>query len=68
MGDRRLYKIQCFRVLGRPESERLKVNALNLLHPTASPLFQKVGLFILRHSLFRRRGEDGGIIRVIRYH
>jgi hypothetical protein len=33
------------------ESERLKVAALNLFHPTASPPFQGVGFFILRHSL-----------------
>jgi iron complex transport system substrate-binding protein len=40
-----------------PESERLKVTALNLFHPTASPPFQKVDLFIIRHSLSRRRGR-----------
>jgi len=27
-------------MLGTPESERLKVTALNLFHPTASPLFK----------------------------
>jgi hypothetical protein len=27
--------------VGDPESKRLKVAALNLFHPTASPLFQK---------------------------
>jgi len=40
-------------MLGTPESERLKVTALNLFHPTASPPFQKWGFFILRHSLQR---------------
>jgi len=30
MGNCRLYKIACFRTLGTPESERLKVAALNL--------------------------------------
>ncbi len=38
-------------MLGTPESERLKVAALDLFHPTAPPLFQEVGFFILRHSL-----------------
>jgi len=51
MGNRRLHKIERFHTLGAPESEWLKVSALNLLYPTASPLFQKVGFSILRHSL-----------------
>jgi hypothetical protein len=42
------------------ESERLKVTALNLFHPIASPPFQGVGFFILRHSLFGERGEVRG--------
>jgi hypothetical protein len=69
MGDRHLYKIECFDTLGTPESERLKVTALpspkrfaqaglNLFHPTASPLFQNVGFFhIVTQSL---GGESGG--------
>jgi len=32
-------------MFGTPESERLKVTALNLFHPIASPLFQNVGFF-----------------------
>jgi hypothetical protein len=51
MGNRRLYKIECLHRLGKPESERLKVTALSLFHPTASPPLQKAGFFILRHSL-----------------
>ncbi len=46
MGNHRLYKIECIHVLGTPESERLKVTALNLFHPTPSP-FQGVSLFHL---------------------
>ena len=46
MGNRRLYKIECLHNLDTPESERLKVTALNLFHPTASPPFEKVGFFI----------------------
>jgi hypothetical protein len=45
MGNRHLYKIECLHTLGTPESERLKVTALNLFHPTASPLFQNGGFF-----------------------
>jgi hypothetical protein len=41
MEKRRLYKIECFHTSDTPESERLKVTALNLFHPTASPLFPK---------------------------
>jgi len=61
MVNRGLYKIERFHTLDTPESERLKVTALNLLHPTASPLFQKVGLFLLRHSLQRMRVGGGSI-------
>ena len=67
MGNRRLYKIERFHTLGTPESERLEVTALNLFHPTASPLLQKVGFFVLRHSLSRGRIilEDFDALRVL---
>jgi hypothetical protein len=45
MGNRRLYKIECLHMLGTRESDRLKVTALNLFYPTASPPFQKVSSF-----------------------
>jgi hypothetical protein len=45
MRNRHLYKIECFHTLVTPEFERLKVAALNLFHPTASPLIQNVGFF-----------------------
>jgi hypothetical protein len=57
MGDRRLIKIECFHMVGTPESERLKVTALNLFHPTAPPPFQEVDFFILQHSLLGERAE-----------
>jgi hypothetical protein len=41
MGDRRLYKIECFHMISTPESEQLKVAALNLFHPAAPPPFKK---------------------------
>ena len=64
MGNCRLYKIECLHMLDTSESERLKVTALNLLHPTASPPFQKGGFFILRHSLWwERAGVRGKDIR-----
>jgi len=59
MGNCHLYKNECFNTLGMPESERLKVTALNLFHPTASPPFQKVGFSILRHSLKGRNVNEG---------
>jgi hypothetical protein len=40
MGNRHLYKIECFHAVGTPESEELKVTALNLFHPTTSPSFK----------------------------
>ena len=67
MGNCHLYKIECFHTLGKPESERLKVTALNLFHPTASPPSQKVGFFILRHSLRGGRKYFFGSIGVILY-
>jgi len=54
MGNGRLHKIERFHTLGTPESERLNVTALNLFHPTASPPFQKVGVF---HITTQSRGE-----------
>ena len=63
MGNCHLYKIECFHTLGMPESERLKVTALNLFHPTASPPFQKVGFFILRHGL-RGGGVGWGALEI----
>jgi hypothetical protein len=63
MGNRRLYKIECLHTLGTPESERLKVTALNLFHPTASPPFQKVGFF----HLAAQPQEGGGRLVIIFY-
>ena len=56
MGNRRLYKIEYLHTLGAPESERLKVTALNLFHPIASPPFSKSQFFhIATQSL---KGEE----------
>jgi hypothetical protein len=45
MGNHRLYKAECIHTLGTPESERLKVAAPSLFHPTAFPLSQKLVSF-----------------------
>jgi len=42
VGNHRLYKIKCFHTLGTPESDRLKVAALNPFHLTASPTLKKL--------------------------
>jgi hypothetical protein len=63
MGNCRLYKIECLHTLGTPESEPLKVTALNLFHPTTSPSFQKVGFFILRHSLEAGVEDLNGLVK-----
>jgi hypothetical protein len=47
-------------MLGMPESEWLKVAALNLFHPTAPSPFQKVGFFHLVTQSPRGEGEGGG--------
>ncbi len=62
MGNRRLYKIECLHTLGTSESEQLKVTALNLFHPTASPPFQKVGFFDLA-----AQPQVGGVLLIIFY-
>ena len=62
MGNRCLYIIECFHMISTPGFERLKVTALNLFRPTASPPFPALGFFILRHSLL---GEKVGVTWVL---
>ena len=40
MGNDRWYDIKCYHRVADPELKWVKVAALNLFHPTASPLFQ----------------------------
>jgi hypothetical protein len=47
-----MYKIECFQTVGLLYFDRLKVTALNFLHPIASPPYQKS--FFLRHAPFFR--------------
>jgi hypothetical protein len=62
MGNYRLYKIECFHTIGMPNCERLKVTALNLFHPTASPPFCKIGFFhITTQSLAEERRVRGAV-------
>ena len=60
MGNRRLYKIEHFHTLGTSESERLKVTALNLFHPTASPRLPK-DRFLYAATQSHRAGLPGNI-------
>ena len=64
MGNRYFHKIEGFHAFDMPECERFKVTALNLFHPTASPLLQKVGSFVLRHSPAGERGRVRGNFRL----
>jgi len=56
VGDRSLFQIERFHTLGMSESERLKVTALNLFHPTASPPFPKAAFF----RIATQSPNDGG--------
>ena len=58
MGNRRLHKIERFHIPGTSESERLKVTALNLFHPTAFPPFPKNRFFHIA-TQSQRREEEG---------
>jgi hypothetical protein len=60
MRNHRLYKVEYFHMFGMPESERVKVTALNLFHPTASLLFQQVLFFHIVTQPPRGEGEGGG--------
>jgi|GEM_PF-6239485 len=61
MGNRQFYKIECFHIFGTPYSERLKVAALNLFHPTTPPPFQKFGFFQITTQPPRGEGWGDGI-------
>ena len=60
MGNRRLYKVERFHARGVSESEWLKVAALNLFHPTASPSFPKNRFF---HIATQSPEGEGDLIR-----
>ena len=59
MRNHHLYKIECLHTLGTLKSERLKVTALNLFNPTASPLFQNVS-FLYCDTVSKGGGKGGG--------
>jgi hypothetical protein len=56
MMNPRWLKIIYFHMFGDPESKQLKVAALKLFHPTASPLSQK-GVFLHCDTVSRGRGN-----------
>jgi hypothetical protein len=60
MGNRRLYKVERFHTLGKSESEGLKVTALNLFHPTASPPFPKNRFFHIATQSLQTGGFGWG--------
>ena len=57
MGKYRWLKSECLHVVGDLESKRLKVAALNLFHPTASPFCEEPCFHIATQPL---GGEDKG--------
>jgi hypothetical protein len=54
-------------IVGTPESERLKVTALNLFHPTASPLFQKASSFHIATQFPREKAGGNIELEIMRY-
>ncbi len=63
MGNRRLYKVERNHTPGTSESERLKVTALNLFHPTAimSEVFMEAG-YDVKKSEVHGMAMRGGIV------
>ncbi len=59
MGDRRWLKIGCLHIVDDRESKRLKVSALNLFRPTASPFSEKAS-FSFYDTAYVGRGEGRG--------
>ena len=55
-------KIERFHTLGMSESKLLKVAALNLFHPTASPPLCKKTVFSYCDTASAGRGEKGGLL------
>jgi hypothetical protein len=55
MGEHQLNRIELFHTFGTPESGRLKVTALNLFHPTVSPLFPGNRFFHISTQPLRKR-------------
>jgi hypothetical protein len=58
MGNRHWLKIECLHNVGDPQSKQLKVAALNLFHPTASPLFRKA-VFSYCNTVSQREVGEG---------
>ena len=57
MGNRRLYKIEFIAAFGTPNSEQLKVTALNLFHLITSPPFWKIG-FSYYDTVSEKKGDS----------
>src|SRR4030042_6055629 len=59
MGNLRLHEIERFHTSGTSESERLKVTALNLFHPTPSPPFSEKP--VVSNCATVSKGERGSL-------
>ncbi len=57
MRKHRWLEIECLHMVGDPESKGLKVAALNLFYPTASPLLRKA---VFSYSDTVSLGRGGG--------
>jgi len=60
VGNRRLYKVERFHTPDMSESKQLKVTALNLFHPTASPFSEK-SVFSYCETVSKGEGKDEGV-------
>ena len=61
MRNRLLHKIECIDTLDKPESERLKVTALNLFHPTTSSPLRESWFFHIVTQSPKGRGLAGHV-------
>ncbi len=62
METRRCLRIECLLMVGRLESKRSKVAALNLFHPTAPPVSERSYFHVVTQS---HRGKGEGLLQAI---
>ena len=67
MGTHRLYEVRCCQRVETPEEyERVKVIALNLFHPTASPSVESGCFFHAMTQHLEGKGEGEGAVKKIK--
>jgi hypothetical protein len=64
MGKHRWLKIECLHRVDNLESERLKVAALNLIHPIASPLFKNPYFHVATEAAKGEGGEGTEVFQI----